>query len=73
MTTFGRMMSSHTDSDEFIPIGEAARISQFSISTLRRWDREGRLPVYRTPAGQRRYRRGDIEALLTAQPNEASA
>lgn len=67
------MESSHNDSDEYIPIGEASRDSGFSISTLRRWERAGRITVYRTPAGHRRYKRADLANLLTAQPTEASA
>lgn len=70
MTTFSAMASSHNYDDEFIPIGEASLASGFSISTLRRWEKQGRITVYRTPAGHRRYRRSDIESLLT---NEASA
>jgi putative resolvase len=72
MTTFDTMGSSHDDSDEYIPIGEASRDSGFSISTLRRWEREGLITVYRTPAGHRRYKRSDLASLLT-KPTEASA
>jgi excisionase family DNA binding protein len=38
-----------------VAISEAARILGVSISTLRRWDEEGRFPAERTPAGHRRY------------------
>ena len=61
------MGSSHTDDQALIPIGEAARILGMSISTLRRWDREGHLkPVRLAPGGTRRYRRSDIDALIEA-------
>jgi predicted site-specific integrase-resolvase len=43
------------------------------MSTLRRWERDGRITVYRTPAGHRRYKRSDLANLLTAQPTEQSA
>jgi DNA-binding transcriptional MerR regulator len=61
------MPSSHNDSDEFIPIGEASRAAGVSISTLRRWETENRITVFRTPAGHRRYKRADVIAALTEQ------
>ena len=39
----------------FISIGQAAERLGVSISTLRRWEQEGRLTAERTPAGHRRY------------------
>ncbi|WAB10158.1 Cro protein [Mycobacterium phage Gravaillia] len=39
-----------------------------NIRTLARWEDSGRLTAQRTAGGQRRYRRGDIVALITAQP-----
>lgn len=47
----------------FISIGEAAKSLGVSISTLRRWETEGRLKPERTPAGHRRYDLAAIEAL----------
>lgn len=47
----------------FISIGEAAKSLGVSISTLRRWETEGRLKPERTPAGHRRYDLTEIEAL----------
>lgn len=42
--------------NRFISVGEAAKYLGVSISTLRRWEEEGRLlPHERTPGGQRRY------------------
>jgi excisionase family DNA binding protein len=43
--------------DRLLTIGEAAKALGVSISTLRRWEDEGRLvPEERTAGGQRRYR-----------------
>ena len=39
----------------FISIGQAAERLGVSISTLRRWEQEGRLIAERTPAGHSRY------------------
>lgn len=41
--------------NRFIGISEASKILGVSISTLRRWGREGRLHPSRTKAGHRRY------------------
>lgn len=46
--------------DRLITIGEAAEVLGVSISTLRRWDREGRLTPEKTTSGHRRY---DISKL----------
>jgi len=46
--------------DRYVSIGEAARILGVSVSTLRRWDREGKTTSTRTTGNQRRY---DIRSL----------
>ena len=46
--------------NRLLTIGEASEILGVSISTLRRWDREGRLASEKTAAGHRRY---DISKL----------
>jgi len=51
-------MIQHTHSyveDHKVSIGEAARIAGVSISTLRRWERQGLIEPSRTLGGQRRY------------------
>lgn len=61
------MANTHTyDPSERVAIGKAARVAGVSIATLRRWEEQGRLKPDRTPGGQRRYRVGDVEALLTS-------
>jgi excisionase family DNA binding protein len=49
---------------DLIPIGEAARILGVSLDTVRRWERRGKVSAVRTVGQQRRFRRGDIEALI---------
>ncbi|HZU76341.1 MAG TPA: helix-turn-helix domain-containing protein, partial [Dehalococcoidia bacterium] len=44
-----------------------------SISTLRRWADEGRLPSYRTQGGHRRFRLDDLQRALLPQPSAAEA
>jgi len=48
--------------DWLSPAQVAARFG-VSTDTIRRWGRIGRLREYRTPAGHRRYRAEDVEAL----------
>jgi len=47
-----------------LSISEAARVLGVSLSTVRRWSDAGVLPSYRTPGGQRRYSREQLEAFL---------
>ncbi len=54
-------------------IGELASYLGVAVSTLRRWDREGRLPpVGRTPGGHRRYDRHQANQAL-GREEQASA
>lgn len=46
-------------------IGEVAECFGVAVSTVRNWEKAGRITAIRTPGGQRRFRRTDIEALLT--------
>ena len=51
--------------DRLLTIGEAAKALGVSISTLRRWEDEGRLvPEERTAGGQRRYRLSKLRPEL---------
>jgi excisionase family DNA binding protein len=47
-----------------LSISEAARMLGVSLSTVRRWSDSGVLPSYRTPGGQRRYNREQLEGFL---------
>jgi len=50
---------------EYLTIREAARLVGVSPSTLRVWDRAGKLKAARNPMNRYRlYRREDIEGLL---------
>jgi len=52
------------DPDELLAVGATARMAGVSNETIRRWEKQGALPAIRTPGGQRRFRRADVEALL---------
>lgn len=45
---------------------QAARVLGVSVSTVRRWSDAGALPGYRTPGGQRRFSREQLEAFLAS-------
>jgi excisionase family DNA binding protein len=51
---------------EFLTPEQAAAMLGVHPKTLDRWVRDGILPVIQpAPRGQRRFRRADVEALLT--------
>jgi excisionase family DNA binding protein len=50
--------------DDLLTISEAAATLRVSYSTLRRWEKVGRIEVERTPGNQRRYRRRALDAVL---------
>ena len=52
--------------NRFISIGEAARTLGVSISTLRRWDAEGKLHANRTRSGHRRYDVSELVGLTSS-------
>jgi excisionase family DNA binding protein len=51
--------------DDLLKIAEVAALLRVSYSTLYRWERDGRIQVERTPTGQRRYRRAQVDAALS--------
>lgn len=59
--------------DDLLTISEAARHLAISTWTLRRWANAGKVPVLWTVSHQRRFRRLDLDAAISARPTEASA
>lgn len=57
---------------ELLTIGEAARLLGLSVDTLRRWADAGRITVIILPSGHRRFRRDEIERVITAGEKAAS-
>lgn len=58
------MQSIHSDKESLLTIGEAAKVGQLSVSTLRRYEKQGLITPLRTPGNQRRYRESDVRNLL---------
>lgn len=54
--------------DALLKPSEAARLLGVGPTTLARWARSGQITAVTTPGGQRRYRTGEIHALLNATP-----
>jgi excisionase family DNA binding protein len=58
-------------STDWISLREAAAILGVHPATVRNWSDQGRLPVYRTNGGHRRYKRAEVE-LWAASAREQS-
>ncbi len=52
-----------TDETQWVSLRDACQLLQVSQVTLRQWADAGRLRVYRTPGGHRRFSRDDLLAL----------
>jgi excisionase family DNA binding protein len=48
-------------SEHWLTLGQAARYIGVSEPTLRKWTDSGRIAVFRTPGGHRRYTRSVLE------------
>lgn len=47
--------------------GEVATVFRVDPKTVTRWARTGRLHAVTTPGGHRRYREGEVKALLRGE------
>jgi excisionase family DNA binding protein len=56
------------DSRHWLSIKEACKLLGVDQSTLRRWSDAGKVPVFRTPGGHRRYDQDELLALLNGGP-----
>lgn len=53
--------------DDLLTPGQVAAIFKVSVTTVGKWADDGKLPSFRTPGGQRRFRRTDISAFLAGE------
>lgn len=58
------------DPDELLTSAQVQQLANISKSTVSRAVKDGRIKPLRTPGGHFRFRRADVDALLTS---EASA
>ncbi|HYH60907.1 MAG TPA: helix-turn-helix domain-containing protein [Solirubrobacterales bacterium] len=51
---------------KFLNVGQAAEYLGVSAASLRKWSNDGLVAVYRTPGGQRRYSRDDLDRFMSS-------
>ena len=49
---------------EWLTLGQAAKYLGVAQSTIRKWSDQGRLVMFKTPGGHRRFRRRDLDSFL---------
>lgn len=52
-------------------VGQAASYLGVSAASLRKWSNDGLVPTYRTPGGQRRYARDDLDEFIDSMRESA--
>ena len=57
-------MIAPTKRDDWLTLGEASRMLGVDPDTLRRWADNGKVDVFTTPGGHRRFLRASIDAML---------
>jgi excisionase family DNA binding protein len=50
---------------------QAARYLGVSLATIRRWTDAGHVSCYRTPGGQRRFSRDQLDSFMTSMHHDA--
>lgn len=63
------------DTTPLMTTGEVALLCNVTAETVREWARDGRIPTVTLPGGLKRFRREDIDRILTPTPpvNRAGA
>lgn len=59
--------ASEESGGRWLSIEAACRLLGVDQSTLRRWSDSGKVPVFRTPGGHRRYHEDDLRALMRGE------
>ncbi|MDD2471781.1 MAG: helix-turn-helix domain-containing protein [Dehalococcoidales bacterium] len=60
-------MNAEPIQDSWLSIGEACRILGVSEATLRQWTDDGKIKVFITPGGHRRYKRSQLEEFMISR------
>ena len=50
--------------------GQVAALFGVSVTTVASWADSGKLPSFRTPGGQRRFRKADVDAFVAEQADD---
>lgn len=54
--------------DQWLTLGQASKLLGVHPATLRQWSDEGKVSLFRTPGGHRRFARPEIERMLHVLP-----
>jgi excisionase family DNA binding protein len=54
-------------------VGQAAEYLGVSAASLRKWSNDGLVATYRTPGGQRRYARDDLDRFIDSMRETGAA
>ena len=67
--------TSHDTAARLLNVGQAAEYLGVSAASLRKWSNDGLVPTYRTPGGQRRYARDDLDTFIDSmrEPTPSAA
>lgn len=57
--------------DNCVLIGKASKLLGVCQDTLREWDKEGKIRVFRTTGGQRRFQLSDIQEIMEGKQKKA--
>lgn len=63
----------HRNDKRLLNVGEAAAYLGVSAASLRTWSDRGYVPSYRTPGGQRRYSRADLDRFIESMRQPTAA
>lgn len=58
---------------ELLTTAQVAALCNVTKATVNRWATDGRIPVITLPSGMRRFRREDVNKLLTPTGGDPSA
>src|SRR5262245_31208766 len=59
-----------TQTEEWLSLAEASELLGIHPATLRQWSDEGKIKVFRTPGGHRRFTRCELDRFLAASQGE---
>jgi len=61
-------MAALVNEHEWLTLSDASKLLGVHPATLRQWSDEGKVRIFRTPGGHRRFSRSDIERMLHVTP-----
>jgi excisionase family DNA binding protein len=62
------MADTSVQEHEWLTLSDASKLLGVHPATLRQWSDEGKIRIFRTPGGHRRFSRTDIERMLHVTP-----